>query len=288
MIERSAPVGSRVLVADDEPRVLDTFTRNLTRSGYTVLTAKDGEQALQTYERELPDIVVLDVRMPSLDGFDVLRSIRERDPEAEVILITGHGDMDTAISALRAGASDFVPKPVQQDVLEATLRRAQERLQLRASLRQAQEALRASEEHYRAIAETALVGVGIVDSREDISFANQSLADMLGYSHERLAGMNLSEITSPEEFAVFLEQTEIRRAGRRSQYESLLRGKDGREVNVLISAAPLWNEDGSFWGTLAVVSDITERKQAERSLTWQSEVNAAIAELSQTLISASA
>ncbi|MGD1993019.1 MAG: hybrid sensor histidine kinase/response regulator [Anaerolineae bacterium] len=131
----------RVLVADDDARVRQTFSRNLTLDGYSVLTAADGEEALQVFREELPDIALVDVRMPRLDGFQVLRAIREQDSEAEVILVTGHGDMDTAIEALRAGASDFISKPVEQRTLEAALRRAQDRLRMKRQLRAAQQAL---------------------------------------------------------------------------------------------------------------------------------------------------
>ncbi len=131
----------RVLVVDDDERVLRTFSRNLSLIGYIVLTAANGQDALQLYEREQPDIALVDVRMPLLDGFGVLQSIRQQDGEAEVILVTGHGDMDMAIEALRAGASDFVPKPVNQLILEAALRRAEERLRLKRELSAARAAL---------------------------------------------------------------------------------------------------------------------------------------------------
>lgn len=131
----------KILIVDDDPRVLRTFARNLTVSGYEVLTASRGAEALRIYDREQPSISMVDVRMPDMDGFAVLRAIRERNPAAEVILVTGHGDMSIAIDALRAGASDFIPKPVGQVTLETALQRAQERLRLKRELRRAQEAL---------------------------------------------------------------------------------------------------------------------------------------------------
>ena len=127
-----------ILVADDDNRVLSTFARNLKMIGYSVITAGDGIEALQIYDRRRPDVVLADVRMPDIDGFEVLKAIRDRDAEAEVILVTGHGDMDVAIEALRSGASDFIPKPVEAATLEAALRRAGDRLRLKRELRTAQ------------------------------------------------------------------------------------------------------------------------------------------------------
>ncbi len=129
-------MSEKILVVDNDERALQTFARNLASEGYTVLTASEGQQALHTYEREWPDIALVDVHMPHMDGFAVLQAILKCNPEAEVILITNHGDWNTAIAALRAGASDFIPKPVEQEVLNAALQRVQERLRLKQELRQ--------------------------------------------------------------------------------------------------------------------------------------------------------
>jgi signal transduction histidine kinase len=134
-------MSEKILIVDDDPRVLRTFARNLAVVGHDVLTASRGEEALRIYDREQPAISMVDVRMPDMDGFAVLRAIRKRDPTAEVILVTGHGDMSIAIDALRAGASDFIPKPVGQVTLETALQRAQGRLHLKRELRTAQQAL---------------------------------------------------------------------------------------------------------------------------------------------------
>lgn len=134
-------MSEKILIVDDDPRVLRTFARNLAVAGHDVLTASHGEEALQIYDQERPAISMVDVRMPDMDGFAVLHAIRERDPAAEVILVTGHGDMSIAIDALRAGASDFIPKPMGQVTLETALQRAQGRLRLKRELRAAQQAL---------------------------------------------------------------------------------------------------------------------------------------------------
>ncbi len=131
-----------ILIVDDDERVSRTFARNLTLAGYQVLTASGGEQALDIHKNEAPDITMVDVRMPGMDGFAVLHEIRQQDPDAEVIMVTGHGDMNMAIEALRAGASDFIPKPVEQETLDMALHRVQERLRLNRELQAAQSALR--------------------------------------------------------------------------------------------------------------------------------------------------
>ncbi len=133
---------TKILLIDDEARILQTFARTLRLAGYAVTTAEGGQEGLALYQQEQPDIVLLDLRMPGMDGLEVLQAMRERDPEANVILCTAHGDKDAVIDALRAGASDFLPKPVDQVTLESALRRAEERIHLKRELRASQEALR--------------------------------------------------------------------------------------------------------------------------------------------------
>ncbi|MFP4393925.1 MAG: sensor histidine kinase [Anaerolineales bacterium] len=133
----------KILVIDDDPRVLSTFTRHLRLQGHTVFTAMQGEEALAVYHREHPSIIFADVRIPPPNGIEVLKTIRRESPDAEVILITGHGDMELAIAALREGASDFIPKPIAPDVLTNALRHACGRLSLKRELAEAQEKLAA-------------------------------------------------------------------------------------------------------------------------------------------------
>lgn len=134
-------MNEKVLIVDDDERILQTFGRHLRLKGHTVLTAANGNEALALFSQEQPEVVFADVRMPPPDGFALLRMIREHQADAEVILITGHGDMELAVNALRAGASDFIPKPIDSNELEAALYRVHERLRLKRELHAAQDAL---------------------------------------------------------------------------------------------------------------------------------------------------
>jgi anti-anti-sigma factor len=120
----------KILVIDDEKPTLTMFRLLLSADGYSVLMAKDGWEGLSVFERERPPIVITDIKMPGMDGIEVLRRIKEIDANTEVIVITGHGDMDLAIQALNLGATDFINKPIQRQALENALRRAQERIEL--------------------------------------------------------------------------------------------------------------------------------------------------------------
>jgi anti-anti-sigma factor len=120
----------KILVIDDEKPTLMMFRLTLAAGGYEVFTAENGQQGLDVFNRERPSIVLTDIKMPGMNGIEVLKRIKEIDPLAEVIVITGHGDMDLAIQALNLDATDFINKPIQRHLLEQAIRRAQERRRL--------------------------------------------------------------------------------------------------------------------------------------------------------------
>lgn len=117
-----------ILVIDDERPTLDMFALHLEAYGHRVLTATSGEEGLALFEAKAPDIVLTDIKMPGMDGLAVLEAIKERRPQTEVIVITGHGDIDLALAALELRATDFIDKPIRRELLEAALDRAGGRL----------------------------------------------------------------------------------------------------------------------------------------------------------------
>jgi anti-anti-sigma factor len=121
----------KILVIDDEKPTLVMFRLTLSAQGYDVFTAENGQEGLEIFSREKPEIVLTDIKMPGMNGVEVLKRIKAIDPAAQVIVITGHGDMDLAIQALNLDAADFINKPVQRELLEQALARAQERRKLR-------------------------------------------------------------------------------------------------------------------------------------------------------------
>jgi len=108
----------RILVVDDDETVRRSYLRSLQSVSCQVASASNGEEALQTMERNPFDVVLLDMRMPGLDGLSVLRTIKQKWPDSEVVIITGYPTVDSAKEAVRLGAYDYVSKPVgPQDVI---------------------------------------------------------------------------------------------------------------------------------------------------------------------------
>jgi two-component system nitrogen regulation response regulator NtrX len=123
-------MGRRVLVVDDEKGVRDAMRQVLEYEGIEVRTAESGDEALEVYPEFHPHLVFLDVKMAGLDGLETLAQIREKDPAAQVVMISGHGTIQTAVEATQLGAYDFLEKPLDTDRILLTLRHVLERAEL--------------------------------------------------------------------------------------------------------------------------------------------------------------
>ena len=123
-----------ILLVDDEEGIRKVLRIALEDAGYEVLTARNGVEALRIYRDERPPIVLTDIKMPEMDGIELLRNIKQESADTEVIIITGHGDLDLAIKSVKFEATDFVTKPVNDDTLDIALKRAEERISMRAQL----------------------------------------------------------------------------------------------------------------------------------------------------------
>jgi signal transduction histidine kinase len=129
-------MAQKILLVDDEEGIRKVLSISLSDAGYVVFTAESGEEALHIFQEQKPPIVLTDIKMPGMDGIDLLKKIKEENPDAEVIMITGHGDMDLAIQSLKFEATDFITKPINDDALEIALRRANEKILLKGKIRE--------------------------------------------------------------------------------------------------------------------------------------------------------
>ena len=125
----------KILVVDDEKATLSMLSLLLDAYGYAVLTAENGESGLEIFRNERPSIVLTDIKMPGMDGIEMLQKIKEDDHDAEVIMITGQGDIELAIKSLKFDATDFITKPINNDVLEISLKKVKEKINLKKELR---------------------------------------------------------------------------------------------------------------------------------------------------------
>ncbi|MBI5522186.1 MAG: response regulator [Desulfarculus sp.] len=202
----------KILVIDDEKPTLAMFGLLLGALGYEVITAENGHEGLATVQRERPPVVITDIKMPGMDGIEVLQAIKQIAPETEVIVITGHGDMDLAIRALNLDATDFLNKPIQRHALQQALERAWKRRDL-AQNKEDQVAVRLAEQ-------TALI-----DIRGNLTSHSE---DALREAFDEALAAGRQTITLQ-----FADSSSINGAGLAIMTQLLLRAKDGgRQVFI--------------------------------------------------------
>jgi len=124
----------KILVIDDEPILRDSLKVALETSGYQVLTAKSGEEGLDLFHKEPPDLVLLDHWLPGINGDEVLRRIKETGSEIPVIIMTAQGSIELAVNSMKMGAFDFLVKPFELDQIEALIVKGLERIRLKKEL----------------------------------------------------------------------------------------------------------------------------------------------------------
>lgn len=122
---------TKILVVEDEAPLRDLLGNELSRSGYQVQTAENGREGLESYVEECFSVVLLDVKMPEMDGVEALERMREHSNIPEIIMFTGHGDIETAVRCIKLGAYDYLTKPVKLDELELVIGKANEKNRLR-------------------------------------------------------------------------------------------------------------------------------------------------------------
>ncbi len=120
-------IPARVLIVDDEKDFVEMFALRLQGQGEKVSTAHSGKKALEVLENTIIDVVILDIRMPGMDGIDTLKQIKQLHPIVEVIMLTGHGSTETAVEGMKLGAFDYMIKPADFDDIKIKIKNARKR-----------------------------------------------------------------------------------------------------------------------------------------------------------------
>ena len=195
-----SPDTIRVLVVDDEQDVRDGSERILTRIGFEVLKASQGDKALEVFAETEVSIVLLDLKMPGMDGMEVLKRIRNLDESILVIVITGYATVETAIEAMKQGAYDFIPKPFDPDQLRIVVNRAAERIRLtREAERLEQERKRTlfdldtEKSRVHTIVESLPNGVMVTNTRGQVVLMNPAVKQLLDLSPDLAVGNQIRD-----------------------------------------------------------------------------------------------
>jgi signal transduction histidine kinase len=259
---------TRVLVVDDEKVVRDGCHRVLSGKGYEVATAENGQQALDLLAANSVDLILLDLKMPVMSGEEVLEITRTDYKEIPVIIITGHGTVDTAVECMKKGAYDFITKPFQIDEFLLTVTRAAEKRKLEQKAKQFEEEniqklydLNLEKSRLKTIINRMANGVMVTNRNLEIVLHNPAFMRLLEISKEIENPAPITEIMTYESLIETLKQIQ---RGKISESESISQEiNTGKNVLRAISA-PALGPDKSIVGTVTVLEDITAFKQLDQ------------------------
>ncbi|SMP51407.1 PAS domain S-box-containing protein [Desulfonatronum zhilinae] len=279
----------KLLLVDDEEGIRRFLGLTLEDMGYEVKTAENGSIALDVMQDFQPSIVLTDIKMPVMDGIELMRRVKKDYPDVEVVIITGHGDLELAIEALKHEAADFITKPINDDVLEISLNRVREKIVMKRQLRNYTENLeRLVEEKTQRIVklerQTAagqmvekfsdfLSGITTeVENRTGlfnelpclVSLHNKDLRVVACNSlfRERIGdcnGMNTPQMYAQEAFAESecpVQATFL--SGNGQRLKATLAGKDGTPIPVTAHTSPVLDKGGEVGLVLSIAVDMTE------------------------------
>jgi PAS domain S-box-containing protein len=268
------PVSGAILVVDDQPESLVALRTVLEPLGREVVTAPSGEEALKSLLHDDFAVIVMDVRMPGLDGFQTVELIkrRERHEDTAIIFLTaGDADAEQVTRGYSAGAVDYMLKPVDPDMLRS-------KVAMLLELQQKSAELRASEERFRAAFEGAPIGMGLSTVHGRWLEVNDALCELLGRSQTALVRQPLWDLVHPADRK--RERDAVRRLLRDrplfDQSEKRFMRQDGEVVHAIVSVSLTADSNDRPQGYIWQVVDVTEQRRAEGERAARTEAEAVV------------
>jgi len=255
----------RILLVEPEEEVQKFFVDLLSRENYEVITAGDGTEASGKVKTTAPDIVMTDIRLPGMDGADLLKWIKQDYPDIEVIMITGLGDLQPAIDCLKIGAVDFITKPVILDIVKIALKRAIDRIENRIKLslstrnletlvREKTRKLAESEKRYVQLFDELPSFIIIVDKNFKIIEANKMFREQYGDAAGRYCYNVYQGLSKP------LPDCPVKKTFRDKKShttEMEVAFKNGETRNLLVQTSAITDPEGRILHVMEMATDVT-------------------------------
>ena len=270
-----------ILVIDDDPAMQELISKYVRRLGFGALSAGDGVEGIEIVTAFKPDLVFTDLFMSGMDGFAVLEAMGQTHPEIPVVALSGAGDMDAVIRALRLGAWDYLRKPVEKlEFLKSTIARALERAFLIEENRRYQadlermvadktDALRASELRFRTMADFAYDWECWISPEGEVIYVSPSCKRTTGYSSTEFKHRPelMVEIVHPDDRAMMAQHyQDMGTREEHSQLDFRIVHRGGETRWISHNCRPVQDGEGNFLGRRMSNRDITQSKRFEREL----------------------
>lgn len=287
-----------ILLVDDEEGIRKVLGISLRDLGFTVHTAASGEEGIKLFDKYQPEIVLTDIKMPGISGIDLLERFKFQSPDTEIIMLTGHGDMELAIQSIKRSATDFITKPVNDDALEIALKRAHERIEMRRQINQytcdlerlvdeqaaklvEQErelaALQIAEgfaDGLRTIVNTIDGGssvfnqlpcfVSVHNSDSEIVSANPLFTERIGPSTGKPSWWAYKKDENDRPASSPVER--VLQTGDAQSSEECITDKTGKRLPVQVNAVPILDNNGAIELVLELAADMTEVQSMQEEL----------------------
>jgi two-component system, OmpR family, phosphate regulon sensor histidine kinase PhoR len=264
------PETEQVLVVDDEQDIRDACERIISKMGCYVDKASRGDQALDMFGQKPYSIILLDMKMPGMDGLDVLRHIMDKNDQTIVIVITGYATVETAIKAMKLGAYDFIPKPFETDQLRIVVGRALEKQRLRNEREKLEKErkrtladLATEKSRITTIVESLPNGVMVTNVDGQLVLMNPTFRWHLGIDEHQNLGDLVNECVADHGFCEFVREISQGKhidPGQIPIYEFSV----SDEKYLQVQGRPIFGDDGECLGAVVVTSDITTIKVLDR------------------------
>jgi two-component system phosphate regulon sensor histidine kinase PhoR len=255
--DRSIPT---ILVVDDEERVREGCRKVLAREGYEVSIAECGDSGLKMIERQHYDIILLDLMMPSLSGFDVLAHVKGLHPDSLVIVISGYATLENSIEAMKRGAFDFIPKPFSPEQLRVLIKKAIE-------YNRAMQDIADEKSRMRVLINRLTDGVMATDSRKRVLLANPAFLRMLGCHEVQAVGRLVGEVIHHDQIEQLIDKA-LAISGKElvELTEEISCEVEAGQPGPILSARclPYIDRAGRNVGTITVLHDITTLKRMDQ------------------------
>lgn len=262
---------SSILIVDDERDIRDGAERILTRMGHRVVKAENGEEALDVLREWPAEIILLDLKMPGMDGMEILDRIRESLPDALVIIVTGFATIETAIEAMKKGAYDFMTKPFRPDQLRITIGRAiehivlkEERDRLSAERELGLWTITKEKSRLRTVVDSIVAGLMITEVDKRIIMCNPAFYNLTRLESDRVIGSSVTDHPSIKTVNDMLDELLAGRTDHRGAITREFEVGEERPTYIRATVSAVATETGKILGLVAVLRDVTHFKEQEK------------------------